>query len=788
MGKRLLILFLLFSFSSPVLSLHAQNSADTDSSGQSVSNPRPAPKPFVFKPTFGLGVGRFSYFGDLYQKHLVNPQVSRIGYELNLTQPITPYLNLGFYALFGKLGGNERLIYRNINFESQIRVGGIHFEYTFDNFLKPGHKISPWITCGFESFEFLSKTDLYDANGNLYHYWSDGSIRSLDENDPFAAQASFLQRDYVYETDIREENIDGFGKYAERSFAVPIGAGFRMHLNDKWDAKIGMTIHYSFTDYIDGITATSTGNRQGNAKNDHFVYTGFTLSYNLTGPAEKLDSLGNDPFSDVDYYAIDQQDYDHDNVIDLKDSCAGTPAGVAVDEKGCPLDEDGDRTPDYRDREAGTSKDLFTDEQGIGLTDSTILRRWNMYNDSTGEYFATKVIIRNGQNLAGSGAADRKVYTVSLGKYSTGIPNDLMTKLLSVSDVSGSILPDSSTIYTAGKFTDLRDAEKRRKQLEQAGFDKPVIVYRTANGNYAEVKDVFTNSNSSNTAGTNSNNGNSTAGNQGTNNGTNSTAGNNGNSSNSNNGNSSSNGNASGTNNGNGSSTANNNSNSNSNSNANGNSNSNSNSNANTNSAGNTNLNSGCDTCIVYRVQLGAFARPISKSTFADVPDLTVVRTDDGLYKYMSGSYTSFEAATNAKVQLLVKGYNGAFITAYKGGKRIPLEKAGAVYMKVEKEDMTENKEKSADVKSMVEFRVQLGVFKNEPPSEVKEKLNKVQGVKQDLTQSGLNRFTVGSTNDYAKINALRDQMKAQGFPDAFVIAYFKGQQITIPEALELLK
>ncbi len=152
----------------------AAGSAQTDSTEltlaypDTTAQPKPAPKPFVFKPTLGLGTGLFSYYGDLYQKHFVNPSLSRIGYELSLSQPVTPYLRLSFYTMFGKLGANERLIYRNVNFESQIRIGGVHFEYNFANFMPGKRSIRPWVSVGFESFEFLTKTDLYDANGNLY--------------------------------------------------------------------------------------------------------------------------------------------------------------------------------------------------------------------------------------------------------------------------------------------------------------------------------------------------------------------------------------------------------------------------------------------------------------------------------------------------------------------------------------------------------------------------------------------------------------------------------------------
>ncbi len=94
----------------------------------------------------------------------------------------------------------------------------------------------------------------------------------------------------------------------------------------------------------------------------------------------------------------------------------------------------------------------------------------------------------------------------------------------------------------------------------------------------------------------------------------------------------------------------------------------------------------------------------------------------------------------------------------------------------------------SAVNKSMVEFQVQLGVFKNEPPVDVKAKLDKVAGLKKTVTPAGLTRYTVGSTSDFKAISATRDKMKAEGFTDCFIIAFFKGEQISVNEAIELSK
>ena len=43
-------------------------------------------------------------------------------------------------------------------------------------------------------------------------------------------------------------------------------------------------------------------------------------------------------------------DDDNDGVVDKKDQCLGTPAGVKVDFTGCPVDTDGDGVADYLDK------------------------------------------------------------------------------------------------------------------------------------------------------------------------------------------------------------------------------------------------------------------------------------------------------------------------------------------------------------------------------------------------------------------------------------------------------
>ena len=60
-------------------------------------------------------------------------------------------------------------------------------------------------------------------------------------------------------------------------------------------------------------------------------------------------------------------DTDGDGVFDYMDKCPDTPAGVKVDETGCPLDTDGDGVYDYMDKCPDTPKGVVVDKDGCPL-------------------------------------------------------------------------------------------------------------------------------------------------------------------------------------------------------------------------------------------------------------------------------------------------------------------------------------------------------------------------------------------------------------------------------------
>ena len=675
----------------------------------------------VFKPKISLGVGMLSFHGDLYANHYQAPWTARIGYDLNISQRLFKFLQLNFNVLFGKLGANEWLDNRQQNFQSEIRSGGISLLYDFGNFIPDKYRIRPWISAGINSFEFLSKTDLYDKNGNKYYYWSDGSIKNIDEHAANASTAINLVRDYTYETDIRELNKDGFGKYQERAWAFPVGFGAIMKITDRFDLKMGMQYYFTTTDYIDGITNNSIGTRAGNSHKDNFVYTSFALQYDLVFKKKgKMDTLPDGYFDGVDWLAIDNGDYDEDGVKDWEDKCHGTPKGVKVNELGCPFDDDKDGVPNHSDEELETPIGMAVNLKGVSLNDEYWQNWYNQYMDSgnvnqrkeiVGNFYAAQQDSIKNASIATSTSTptnkDDKTFTIELARYTGPVPNDEMAFLLSIGDVQSTILEDGTTVlYTAGNYKEIQNAIKRRDEFIKAGSKNARIGYFDKDGKLIVLSEDEINKLIE---------GNNIIDNE-----------------------------------------------------------------DNTNEFGKGD--------IVYRVQLGAYKNRISKDIFKHAGKVVELKGDDGLYHYATKGFKTIQNSANTRADLVVDGYGDAFITAYKDGKRIALNMTNATMETKEKENLTEIKSFSSIDKSLITFKIQLGALRKTDANNMEEKTKDIKDVEKQTTTSGLIRYTAGSFSDFAKADKYREELVNKGFTEAFVIALFKGEVISIQEAQELLK
>ena len=532
----------------------------------------------ITPPTIGLGAGLISFYGDLRDYKYGNPFVSNPVYELYLHQPVTNYLSFNLYYMFGTVKVEERRLKRNLNFESELRVSGLSLEYNFDNFLKPKRSFSPFITAGVEMIEFNSKTDLLNGSGSKYNYWSDGTIRNLPENSPGSEFAVEIQRDYVYETDIREARFDGKGLYPERSLAIPVGIGGNVKITNQINLRIASTFHFTFTDMIDGVDRKSTervGGDRANANYDYFLASTISLTYNF----RKIDTEADYVNEVIDFYAYDPSDYDEDGVIDFMDKCPNTPPNVEVDTLGCPIDSDGDGLADYIDKEIN-SLGTTVNFEGIYLTDEMIYESYLKYSDTSGEF--ADVI---STNFTGSKAIPSR-FRINVGAFKVGEQPRDIERLLNLPDLKTEV-KDSMVVYSVGSSNELKEVVKRKAELANQGL-LPTIEevnnnqqYTSAGKRVNELKPL-----------------------------------------------------------------------------------------------GIPSSEITSDSKVVFRVQLGAFKKQPDIIFFKNTTNLIVLESG-GLFRYYSGAYDNFKDAVEHKVKMSVNGFDGAFVTAFKGGKKVTLESVG---------------------------------------------------------------------------------------------------------------
>lgn len=338
----------------------------------------------VYKPVAGAGVGMFNFLGDVRNSNQ-SPLTGEFGYKVNLATFLDnqQIIRANFFFMQGKLSGNERSttdLMRNLNFESEILIFGVNLNYDFDNFYKTYRRVHPFISVGFETMTFNSKVDSFLVVENAmekYYYWPDGTIRNRDYTPEGRADPSLemIQRDYVYETNLRETNW-GLGDYPQYSFAIPIDVGIDFWLSNRVLFRVGTSYHITFTDNIDHVSAENTSGVIGNSMNDDFMFTYATMHLDLFSSKKTL--TVQKLFADVEFDLTLMGDEDADGNFDGWDKCPGTPFGVEVDTVGCPLDDDADGIPNYLDDEPYSRYGAFVDDRGVEIREDDLIRMLDM--------------------------------------------------------------------------------------------------------------------------------------------------------------------------------------------------------------------------------------------------------------------------------------------------------------------------------------------------------------------------------------------------------------------------
>jgi hypothetical protein len=194
---------------------------------------------------------------------------------------------------------------------------------------------------------------------------------------------------------------------------------------------------------------------------------------------------------------------------------------------------------------------------------------------------------------------------------------------------------------------------------------------------------------------------------------------------------------------------------------------------------------------IVYTVQVGAFKKPIPENTFNDFAPVMGQKLNNGFTRYMAGLFPDKRDAMEARNEIRKMGYADAFVVVYKDGKRISLEaaeKAKEEEKKNPKPAVKENKATSekALIANKIEddengyFTIQVGVF-GRPALEGEITLPNLN--MEYVASKNLYRYSTGQYMKRSEAQAQLSKIRALGYEDAFVTAYFKGKKIGLTEA-----
>ncbi|MDC0459926.1 hypothetical protein OAM07_04150 [Crocinitomicaceae bacterium] len=242
-----------------------------------------------------------------------------------------------------------------------------------------------------------------------------------------------------------------------------------------------------------------------------------------------------------------------------------------------------------------------------------------------------------------------------------------------------------------------------------------------------------------------------------------------------------------------------------------------------------------------FRVQVGAFRRPVREDVYREFTPVSGQQLNNGLIVYMAGYFNNSNDAVSAQKSIRSIGYSDAFIVSYCNDERLPYwkgkeyERNGECLASARNEPIainTSNENNNSDVNSKgngvsdesemnttilsekdnssqengmtsinsnieqhgnnvvrtinvkgLFYSVQVGAFNRKIRG---SELSQIEELNYYLA-SGLYRYSSGK---FDSIEKARDRQKAVvslGISDAFIVAYYNGERISIQKSRNLI-
>lgn len=258
-------------------------------------------------------------------------------------------------------------------------------------------RVNVYVFGGASAIAYGTRINALDANFAAYNYSGNSKLVNFFNPPANTANSGFVHHnrkdineavagilDGTYETDALSPSKRTNSLFDRKTtmLAATGGIGFQFRLSRTVNISLEDRLTFPFgvaADYMDGVRyAPSAGSISISPDADMINYANIGLNLNIGSRRTSVEPLywmnpldhAYNELADPRHMRLPDPtltDSDGDGIIDQFDKCPGTPAGVAVDAHGCPMDTDGDGVPDYLDKQLITPTECQpVDADGVG--------------------------------------------------------------------------------------------------------------------------------------------------------------------------------------------------------------------------------------------------------------------------------------------------------------------------------------------------------------------------------------------------------------------------------------
>lgn len=600
--------------------------------------------------------------------------------------------------------------------DGTVRVNGVTENDLPENFKSDFNSIGLRFSYNFKNIFKNTKINPFASAGISYLKFD-----SKGSNDETAGE---------YEIDLLNDvwmlDPNNSERYSQNTFEIPLGIGVNFQLSDRMNLNIATNTHLTGTDHIDNIV---------NGSNDAYTVTSAAFIYDLFcyDCEEDYEPEYHDDYSaNVNFELLDKEDSDHDGVADIDDFCPKTPKGVAVDAQGCPVDTDLDGVADYKDIEPETPQGSIVNAQGVQLTNAMGERLFLSYTNAgtrsdADAYFQEAYPTEKFVKLTKT-VINKKGDTMLINIYKPKIVlliEEQQQKNLDGVTAGTQIDLDAGIVYKVQIA--MRDKGMKAEEINKlmsipdlkSTLEGKTTIYST--GEFGDVlearqyKQQLANKGYLSAVVLEDNRGDLRIVSE---------------------------------------------------------------------EEMDREENKRTSALkaelpplenIVFRVQLDVLEEV--DIDFYELDDLVLFEGTDGFTHVFSGSFATFEEATEHRNEVYFLGYDNAKVIALKDGVIVSADE----YMDHGKEEST------PAVFGDVTFQIQIGIFGENVDEETLEPIMDLDGVNATEMGDGLVRYSVGNYTNLQSAMMKHSAIEKAGFENTYIIAFYNGTQISLKKAQELI-